>query len=192
MLNIQELVSNEEYEKVRQERRQRAMALKDRRRITVGPHLTLLFENRETLLYQIQEIMRAEKLHRQEDLELEAKLYSELLPSRGVLSACLFIEVTQEDQIRPTMRKMVGLDQGERVTIEFAGYCIPAKFEQGRSQENRISAVQYIRFHFTPDEMEALASAPEVILRINHPHYQEAATVPDAMRTEWLKDLLSH
>ncbi len=189
-LQVADLKPNEEYEKERPQRRKTAMALKDKRRLHVGPIVTLLFENHETLVYQIQEIMRSEKLTKPEELEGEVRVYTELMPAKGELSACLFIEVNVSDAIKPTMDTMVGLDDEGKVAIVFGGERIPAVFEGGRSKEGRISAVQYIRFPFTDAQVNALAEASDVRVEINHETYQHTQAVPEVMKLEWLKDLM--
>lgn len=190
MLSVQELLPIEAYEKERDAHRRRVMALKDRRRVSIGPNVTLLFENKETLWYQIQEIIRSEKLTRPEDLAMEVNVYTPLLPEKGVLSACLFIEVTQQEQIRPVMDSMVGLNTPGRVNICFGSHVIGAEFEEGRSTDSRISAVQYVKFRFSPQAMTDLAGAADVRLAVTHPGYEHEAPVNDALRAEWLRDLM--
>ncbi len=190
MLSVQELLPIETYEKERDNHRRRVMALKDRRRLSIGPNVTLLFENRETLWYQIQEIIRSEKLTRPEDLAMEVNVYNPLMPEKGVLSACLFIEVTEQEKIRPVMDSMVGLNSPGRVNIRFGSHVVEAEFEEGRSTENRISAVQYIKFRFSPQAITDLAGAADVRLVVTHPGYEHAAAVNDALKAEWLRDLM--
>jgi hypothetical protein len=83
---------------LREDRRRRVIALKERRRVEVGPYLSFVFENRETLLFQIQEMCRAERIIDDARIQEEIDVYSALLPGPGELSATLFIEIADKDQ----------------------------------------------------------------------------------------------
>lgn len=171
-LTPKDLWPNPVYEKTREEVRARIIRVKAPRRIAIGDSVTLLFENRETLRYQIQEMLRAESIDSPAGIQEQLDVYNGLLPSDGELSATLMIDVTDEKRIAETLRRLIGLD--ERLFLRFGAHELRAVFEGGRSDGKRISAVQFIRFQLDPDSRQAFLSAPAVRLELRHPDYQAA------------------
>ena len=102
-IKLGDVVNFFEYEKVREERRHQVIALKARRRVEVGPYLSFVFENRETLLFQIQEMCRAERIIDDAKVQEEIDVYNALLPGPGELSATMFIEIEDMARIKPTL-----------------------------------------------------------------------------------------
>jgi hypothetical protein len=189
-LSPQDLLSAADYEKERPAIRQRIIALKKRRRISVGSLVTLVFENRETLLFQIQEMIRAERIFEPDKIQEECDVYNALLPGPQELSATLFIEITDSDKIEELLDSLKGIDNPNIVAISVEKGKIFANFEAGHSNEDKISAVHFVRFSSTPGFRDQLAQAgTPVLLTISHPHYQAEASIPYDMRQEWLQDL---
>lgn len=190
LLTPQDLLSVAEYEQDRSTIRQRIIALKKRRRISVGPLVTLVFENRETLLFQIQEMIRTERIFDPAKIQEECDVYNALLPGRDELSATLFIEITDSGKIQELLDSFQNIDQPDTVAIKVGDISIFATFEAGHSKEDKISAVHFVRFP-TPQSFRDLLTQTEVpaFLTITHPHYRAEAPVPHEMRQEWLMDL---
>ncbi len=185
-----ELLTAADYEEQRSEIRQRIIALKKRRRITVGEYITLVFENRETVLFQIQEMLRTERIFAPEKIQEECDVYNELLPGTHELSATLYIEITDPDKIQPLLDSLKGIDNPDMVAICIGGEEIFATFEAGHSNEEKISAVHFVRFACTPKFRDQLAqSGSPAFLTIHHPNFQAEASIQEDMRKEWLKDL---
>jgi len=189
-LTPQDLLSAADYERDRPAIRQRIIALKKRRRISVGALVTLMFENRETLLFQIQEMIRAERIFDPGKIREECDVYNALLPGPDELSATLFIEITDSERIEELLDTFQNIDRADTVALKAGDTSIFANFEAGHSKEDKISAVHFVRFSTTPT-FRGLLAQPEVpaFLTINHPHYRAEAPVPHEMRQEWLKDL---
>ena len=189
-LTPQDLLSAAEYEQDRPIIRQRIIALKKRRRLSVGPLVTLVFENRETLLFQIQEMIRAERIFDPAKIQEECDVYNALLPDRDELSATLFIEITDSGKIQELLDSLRNIDQPDTVAIKVGDTSIFANFEAGHSKEDKISAVHFVRFSTTQAFRDLLAQ-PEIpaFLTITHPHYRAEVPVPNEMREEWLRDL---
>ena len=186
----QELLSAAEYEEQRTDIRQRIITLKKRRRITVGEYITLVFENRETVIFQIQEMLRAERIFATEKIQEECDVYNALLPDTDELSATLFIEITEEDKIQELLDSFQGIDNPDIVAICIEREKIFAAFEAGHSNEEKISAVHFVRFAATPKFRDQLAQArTPVLLTISHQNFQAEAPIGDEMRQEWLRDL---
>ena len=182
------------YEKVRDEVRARVIELKKARRIALGDNLTLLFENRETVLFQIQEMIRAERIVDERKIQDEIDAYAVLLPSPGELSATLFIEIPDiarmsTVQMREAVNRFQGLDR-DAVWLHVGGAKVAARFEGGHTREEKMAAVHYVRFAVPAGVRAALADLSQAVrLVVEHPRYRGEAVVPPALRAEMARDL---
>ena len=156
-LSVDKMLNIIEYEKVRTDYRRDIIEYKKNRRIKIGPNLAIVFENERTLSFQIQEIMRAERIVHDEKIQEEIDIYNSIMPPKNGLSATLFIEVTQEDQIKPVLNQFIGLTTGKTIFLDFDGEKVFAEFEQGREEEDKISSVHYLKFKLDPSQVEKLA-----------------------------------
>jgi Protein of unknown function (DUF3501) len=189
-LTQSDLLSHADYEAQRPAYRQKIIALKKRRRIEVGPLVTLLFENRKTLKSQIQEMVRAERIFDESKIQDELDVYNAILPQPGELSATLMIEITDDDRIKTILDSFQGMDRSDTLSIRVGNEAVYAQFEEGHSKEDKISAVHFIRFS-TPETFANLlrADGAKASIHITHENYVKEAKVPDELREEWLKDL---
>jgi hypothetical protein len=181
------------YEKVREGRRRRVIDLKRRRRVELGPYLSFVFENRETLLFQIQEMCRVERIVDDAKVQDEIDVYSALLPRPGELSATLFIEIADKDQIKPVLDRFMGIDTGRHVWLEIAGGpSVPGVFEAGHSDEEKgkLAAVHFVRFRFTPEAVSRFRTEP-VDLVVDHPAARARARLSEETKAELLTDLVA-
>src|SRR5215207_6181907 len=110
-LTLDDIADFRAYERERDEFRQKIIDLKRKRRVALGPFVTLLFENRDTIRFQIQEMARAERLFSDEQIETELAIYNPLVPGPGELAATLFIELTSKDQLMEWLPKLVGIER---------------------------------------------------------------------------------
>jgi len=176
------------YESQRDAFRSAVIALKKIRRVAVGERVTLVFENRSTLLFQVQEMLRVERLADPRAIQQELDVYNELVPDEGELSATLFIEITDLTQVRPELDRLIGID--EHVWLELGGQAIRARFDERQLEEERISAVHYLRFRLDAAARAALAdAATPARLRLDHPACRAEAVLPPATRESLLEDL---
>jgi Protein of unknown function (DUF3501) len=175
------------YENARERLRQRIIKLKQARRVAIGDKVTLLFENRDTVIFQIQEMVRAEKITDLDKVREEVEVYNDLIPYAGELSATLFLEITEQAQIRDELLKFSGID--ETLFLQIAQSSIPARFEPGRSKEDKISAVQYVKFAVPESARAALAEGAATELVIEHPNYHARARVESATQQCLIEDL---
>ena len=185
------------YERERVDFRRAVIAEKKVRRVTVGPVVTLTFESRMTVRFQVQEMARAERLTTDAQVQHELDVYNKLLPAPGELSATLFLELTTEEQLRAWLPKLVGIERsvdllvGEGTGARIVG-SVPE--EEHRSQLTRLdvtSAVHYVRFPMAPDVVAAFAVGP-VRLVVNHPEYPDGRPgqeLSDATRAVLTEDL---
>jgi Protein of unknown function (DUF3501) len=176
------------YEKIRGQFRQQIIELKKKRRIAVGDKVSLVFENRETVIFQIQEMMRAEKITDLDKIREEIEVYNALIPKPGELSATLFLEIADQGHLRDDLLQFLGID--EAVFFKIGERKIRARFEEGRSKEDKISAVQYVAFPFTSDDRAAFTGSVEAVLCINHPNYRAEARLEPESRQALLADLI--
>ena len=188
---IKDLVA---YEKAREAMRTHVIEVKKHRRVAVGPNLALLFENRETVLFQIQEMVRAERMVEDGRIQEEVDVYNALVPDHGELSATLFIEIPElvrmsPDQVRETVNRFQGLDR-DCVWLVVEGVRIPARFESGQSREEKMAAVHYVRFAVPEAARAALADErADVRVVVDHPRYEAETRVADDTRRALLADL---
>jgi hypothetical protein len=175
------------YEGFRDDLRKRIIELKRPRRISVGNLVSMVFENRHTLIFQIEEMLRAESLTTEEQINAELEVYQALMPSEDSLSATLFIELPADADKRAELHRLVGLD--EHVVLHIGDHAIRADFEPGRSDGERISAVQYTRFPLSAEARAALLT-PNTPLRleIDHPQYQHSTECSEATRASLAAD----
>ncbi len=189
-LTFQDLLSAAEYEAKRSELRQHIIALKKRRRIGVGDLVTLVFENRETVLFQIQEMIRTERIFDPTKIQEELDVYNCLLPQANELSATLFIEITDSEKIQSLLDSFQAIDRNDSVSLRAGDQKIFGSFEAGHSKEDKISAVHFVRFTATSEFQTQLARVDlPAFVTILHPNYEAEAAVSPEMRREWMKDL---
>jgi hypothetical protein len=174
------------YEKIRGDFRQKIIELKKKRRVAVGDKVSLVFEIRDTVIFQIQEMMRAERISDLDKIREEIEVYNVLIPEPGKLSATLFLEIEDQSHLRDDLLRFLGVD--EAVFLKIGTRKIQARFEEGRSKDDKISAVQYVKFPFTADERAAFAGSAEATLLVEHPNYQAQVRLEAETRESLLAD----
>ena len=140
-----DILGLEAYDARREQLRAVALEAKRKRRVHVGDALTFLFENAETVRYQVQEMMRAERLFREEEIRHELETYNELLGDEGELGCTLLIEITDEAERDRRLRAWIALPEHVYVTIA-GGARVRARYDRRQVGEDRLSAVQYLKF----------------------------------------------
>jgi uncharacterized protein DUF3501 len=178
-----------EYETARPEFRRRVIELKSRRRVSIGPLVTVVFENRDTALFQIQEMLRTERIVDPARVQDEIDVYNTLLPDPGEIAATLFIEVTDPASVKPVLDAFIGLDEGRSLRLRIGEDEFFALFEEGHGREDKISAVHYVRFPLGERGRGALEAARTARLVLDHRDYQGAADLSDATIAELIEDL---
>jgi len=192
-LALSDVKNLHEYELIRDSWRKDIIAVKAKRRVLLGDKMSLLFESRLTVLNQVQEMCRAERLVRPEAVQREIDVYNELLPDAGELSATLLVEITEEALVQPELDRLIGLSSGRHLWLELNGRKVFAHFLEGQGREDRIAAVQYLRFPVgtDPRDRDALAAGPApVILHVDHPGFRASAELSPETRAEIARDLL--
>jgi len=187
-----EIVPLEAYGDLRAAYRGAVIDHKRRRRMSVGPSVTLVFEDRETLRFQVQEMLWVERITDPQGVQNELDVYNELLPGPAELSATLFVEITEAGAIRAELDRLVGIDEHVALVLGEGdeATATPARFDPKQMEEDRISAVQYIRFRMD-DAAAARFADPEVpaAVRIAHPAYRHEAAIPAEVRENLIAGL---
>ena len=188
-VTLDDVVGLERYEAVRDDVRRRIIELKRSRRLSVGPDITFVFENHDTVYFQIQEMLRAERITDLDAVRAELAVYNALLPQPGELSATMLIEITEPEHVAERLLSFLGID--EAVWLQVGSLPrIAAQFEPGRSKEDKLSAVQYLRFPLSADARAAfLDPSVPVTLLIDHPRYHAQSAVAGSMRASLSDDL---
>jgi len=188
-IRFDEVTNLYEYEKMREAFRRDIIALKVRRRVAVGDRLSFLFENRRTVLFQIQEMIRAERIVADERIQDEIDVYNELIPGPGELSATMMIEIEEKSRVKPELDRFMGIDSGRYVWLQIGReWAVPGQFEAGHSKEDKLAAVHFVRFVLPAGAREAFGREP-VALVVDHPNYRARAELPGEVRAALLEDL---
>ncbi len=175
------------YAPVREDFRRKIIAYKRARRAEVGDKLTLTFENRDTLRFQIEEMLRTESITSDEGIQGEVDVYNELMPDEASLSATLFLDPPRDEDPRIRLTRFIGID--EHVTLHVGPHAIRAAFEPGRQEADRISAVQYLRFPLSKEARQALTTAgTPLAIVVDHPNYQVRVELPEETRASLAAD----
>jgi hypothetical protein len=177
-----------DYEAGRDEFRKRLLAIKADRRVTVGENLTLLFENRDTMIYQVHEMLRVEKITELKAIAHEIETYNELVPGTDELTATLLLEYDDPGVRAKRLRELLGLEN--HVWLEVAGHDpVAAEFDLRQMGEDRISSVHYIRFAVGAERAAAIRSGAALAVKIDHPHLSERAALSTAQSAALAEDL---
>jgi uncharacterized protein DUF3501 len=191
ILTLADIEDQRAYERERDAYRHRVIELKRRRRVPVGPIVSLVFENRETMRSQVQEMARAERMVSDEQIQKELDVYNALIPEPGELSATLFIELTGEDALRDWLPRLVGIEHSVVLQLP-AGEVVRAEpesaHEEALTRPEITASVHYLRFALDPAQVERFAAGP-VTLAIDHPEYSAQAALSEEVTTELLTDL---
>jgi len=190
-LTREDLYSLEEYARMRGEFRARVMEHKQNRRLPLGPNATLYFEDRLTMQYQVQEMLRAERIFEPEGIEDELNAYNPLIPDGSNFKATFMIEYPDVAVRREKLRELVGIEDcvwlqvGEAEKIRAI-----ADEDLERSTEDKTSAVHFMRFELPPAQIEALKAGAPLAAGIDHARYTaEVRPVPENVRASLIADL---
>jgi len=182
-LTRDDLLDKDAYDSSRDDIRRQVMRIKQPRRVHVGDHCTFLFENRETLLCQVHEMLRTEgRWDRADAIEDELTAYNPLLPGTGELSVTLLIEYETPEERAVALARLGGIERHVWLQVGDAEPVL-ATFDDAQMSDGRVSSVQYIRFRLSPAQQQALAAEGTVVrLTIDHPAYQAQAVLAEETR----------
>ena len=193
-LTLSDIADQRAYERERDDFRAAVIELKKRRRVHLGTIVTLVFENRDTIRFQIQEMARIERLISDDAIQGELDTYNPLIPGAGQLSATLFLELTSDDQLREWLPKLVGIERSIVLRAGSGADAVEVRAQPGEAhgaqltREETTASVHYVRWELTPEEITAVERGP-VALAVDHPAYREATELRPITVQELLADL---
>lgn len=190
-LELEDIADQRAYERVRDDYRRRVIELKRRRRVALGPIMSVVFESPETVRFQIQEMARAERILTDEGIRGELEVYNQLLPGDQELSATLFIELTSDGELRHWLPRLVGIERS--LGIELASGAIveshPERTHADALTRDEVTpAVHYLRFSFSGPEIDELEAGPASLVS-RHAEYEARAPLGTETRRELVADL---
>ena len=192
-LTRDKLYTLEKYAEVRNDFRAQVIAHKKNRQVHIGPHASLYFEDFLTMQYQVQEMLRAEKIFEAEGIDEELAAYNPLIPDGSNWKATFMLEYSDENERRPALANMKGIE--DKVWVRIAGFdptWAIADEDMERDNADKTSAVHFLRFELTPDMIQAAKAGAAIGMGIDHPAYtQQVDPLPPEQRAVLLQDLAS-
>ena len=190
-LTRENLFSLEKYSEIRSDFRLKIMAHKKNRRLAIGPNTTLYFEDSLIMRYQIQEMLRAEKIFESSAIDDELVVYNALIPDGNNWKATFMIEFTDEEERRAALKKMLGIENNLWLKIEGFNEIHPVSDEDlERRDDNKTSAVHFLRFQLDHEMIDALKGGCQLSAGINHPEYKYTVNpIPQNISESLISDL---
>ncbi|MDZ7802804.1 DUF3501 family protein [Thiohalophilus sp.] len=189
MLTRDDLMSLEEYARERKNFRAKVLEHKKSRKVILSDHATLYFEDKLTMQYQIQEMLRVERIFEQEGIQDELDAYNPLIPDGSNLKATFMIEYEDEEERKKALAKLIGVE--DKVWVQVEGqdkvYAI-ADEDMEREDETKTSSVHFMRFELTPPMVEAAKNGAAINMGIDHENLTTSITVSDDIREALVAD----
>jgi Protein of unknown function (DUF3501) len=188
-LTLDDISDLREYERERDEFRRHIVEMKKRRRVQLGDLLTITFENTDTMRFQIQEMARVERMLTDEQIRNEVDTYNQLIPEANELSGTLFIEIDDKERLYEWLPKLIGIQRAVSIWLH-DGASVPstAEDEERLTREETTTTVHYLKFRFTPEQVDAFAAGPVRIV-VDHPNYNAVVELTEEQRSELTGDL---
>ena len=188
----QDIVSLKTYRQGREEYVKKMIAYKNERRIRLGEYISILFENKNTVLFQILELLHSEDLEDPEEIEEYIEIYSGMLPGRNELSATLFIELDNQEKLQELLVKLFGIEHHLNLTV--GSETIQAVFEEEHDDRDFTTSVHYLKFPLTETAVNLLtgesAAELDVKLSLNHPNMTASVVLSPKNISSIQKDLV--
>jgi hypothetical protein len=189
-LTRDDLYSLEEYAQVRGDFRAKVMAHKKNRQVSIGAHATLYFEDRLTMQYQVQEMLRVERIFEREGIEEELAAYNPLIPDGSNWKATFMIEYGNEDERRDALARLIGIEDKVWVRVgDQAQVWAIADEDLERTAADKTSSVHFVRFELTPEMVTAAKAGAAIAMGIDHPEYRYETVIVPATRASLTADL---
>ena len=188
-ITASDITPQDVYARERAERRRALIPIKKNRRIEVGPFATFYFENFDTMLAQVQEMLHIEK-GGEEQIAGELDAYNPLIPQGQELIATLMLEIDDSVRRAGILKRLAGIEESVHLDIGSTRIkATPTEYEDRVTADGKTSSVHWVRFRFTPEQIAAFRAGKEtVLLGVSHPNYGHLAVVPPNVREELAKD----
>lgn len=188
-LTRNDLMSLEEYAVQRDEIRAKAMAHKKPRRVAIGPHLALYFEDRLTMHYQVQEMLRIEKIFEGDAIQEELETYNPLIPDGSNWKATAMLEYQDVEERKIQLAKLRGIEHLVWVQVDGFGPVPTISNEDlERTSEEKTSAVHFMRFELDAEMISALKQGTNLVMGVDHQHYQHQVNVSEETKKSLIAD----
>lgn len=174
----EELLSPKDFSKIALEEREKIIALKKRRRIE-SRTFSYLFEDRQTVLNQMNEMILIENVQDEKELDHILNTYNDLIPGKNQFSVSMFIEISDEKLLLREMPRLSGIE--ENVYLVFGDHEVRATPEEGRSTETLESTLQYLKFNFTAEDVNNFKKSGNAFVVTRHINYKESAEIPEPL-----------
>lgn len=189
-LDRADLMSLEQYAEQRDDFRVRVMAHKQNRKIHIGPNATLYFEDQLTMQYQVQEMLRIEKIFEADGIAEELEAYNPLIPDGSNWKATFMIEFPDETERKTWLARLIGIERKTWVQVVGFDRVYPVTNEDlDRETEDKTSSVHFMRFELTPNMVVAARDGVGLKMGIDHPEYHYETAVSEASRASLAADL---
>lgn len=184
------LYTLEHYARIRPEFRSRVIAHKKDRRLPIGPHAALYFEDALTMQYQVQEMLRIERIFEPDEIKQELDVYNALIPDGSNWKATFMIEFADVDERRAALGRLIGIEKAVWLQVEGFGPVQPiANEDLSRETAEKTSAVHFLRFELSPEMVAAVKAGSRLFAGIDHPQYSHSVEVPAAVHASLAADL---
>jgi hypothetical protein len=190
-LTRDDLYSLEQYSDIRNEFRNKVISHKRNRRVELGTNAALYFEDRLTMQYQVQEMLRIERIFEAAGINDELEAYNPLIPDGSNWKATFMVEFPDVEERRAMLGQLIGIENKVYMQVEgFDRVFAIADEDLERSDEKKTSAVHFMRFELTAEQVDALKSGASLAAGIDHENYQvEIAALPENIRQSLIGDL---
>jgi hypothetical protein len=188
-LTFDDITDLREYERERDEFRRHIVRMKKQRRVQLGDLLMITFENTDTMRFQIQEMARIERMLTDEQIQHEVDTYNQLIPDANELSGTLFVEIDDKKRLYEWLPKLVGIQRAVSIWLEDGSSVSSTPEDEDRlTREETTTTVHYLKFRFTPEQVDAFVTGPVRIV-VDHPNYDAVVELTEEQRSELLEDL---
>ncbi len=189
-LTHSDLYSLEEYSRARPEFRAKVMEHKQNRRVAIGEHAALYFEDALTMQYQVQEMLRIERIFEAEGIQEELDVYNPLIPDGTNWKATFMLEYPDEAERKAALARLHGIEKTLYIQINGFDNVYPiANEDLDRETEEKTSSVHFVRFELSPEMITAVKQGATIRAGIDHPAYSEEVEIPDEVRESLVGDL---
>jgi hypothetical protein len=175
------------YEQIRDRFRARVIEEKKRRRVALGSNMTVLFENHDTVLYQIQEMLRTERITAEKAVMHEIETYNDLVPGQDELSATIFVEYDERAERERMLEQLAGLE--DKFYVKVGDERCAVVPDPRNDRDDRTTAVHYVKFPLSPAAAERVRKGESVSVGVDHEAYRVEAVLPNDVRAALSEDL---
>lgn len=189
-LSHKDLYSLEEYARIRPDFRARVIEHKKDRRVHIGEHASLYFEDAMTMQYQVQEMLRIERIFEEEGIQEELNVYNALIPDGSNWKATFMIEYSDVEERKHALERLLGIERHLYVQVEGFSQVRPiANEDLERETDKKTAAIHFVRFELAPEMVTAVKRGAAIRAGIDHAAYSAEVTIPDNVRQSLVADL---